>query len=60
MNNEQVFVGKNDDLKVFSLDGNSNTCQEHKMSTSLLTIQNGNAISSICKGLAIYARKILF
>ena len=50
LNNEQVFVGKNDDLSHFSFDNDGLTCEADKMTTPLLTIQNGTAVSSICKG----------
>ena len=51
---KQIFVGKNDDLGSFKLTVPSNRwpsiCSEDNMSTSSLTIKNGEVIQSQCKG----------
>ena len=51
VNNEQILVGKNNDLSNFVFDqDNQNVCLENLMRTSSLTIQNGQVVESICKG----------
>ena len=50
MNNKQILVGENDDLSHFSFDNDRLACGPDKMTTPLLTIQNGTVVSSICKG----------
>ena len=50
MNNKQVLVGENDDLSLFTMDGDRSVCQVKEMVTSLLKIQNENVIFSACKG----------
>ena len=51
LNNEQIFVGKNDDLSHFAFDNDGLACKADRMTTPLLTIQNGTVVSSRCKGL---------
>ena len=50
---KQIFVGAMNDQSSFIIDGNQNSCQEEKMSTAQITIQNGEVLSSECKGLSI-------
>ena len=47
--NNQLFVGKNNNLTSFWIDGNDQYCLDDFMSTSQITIQNEQVISSICK-----------
>ena len=53
VNDKQIFVGALNDQSFFIIDGNQNSCQEQKMTTTQITIQNGEVISSECKGLSI-------
>ena len=54
VNNEKILVGKNNDLSNFEFDQVNQyeepVCLENLMRTSSLTIQNGQAVESICKG----------
>ena len=59
VNGQQLLVGALDDQPSFWIDGNNNSCDYDKMSTSQLTIQNGAIISSACKGLT-KTYKIMF
>ena len=49
INSNQLFVGKNNNLPSFWIDGNDQYCLNDFMSTSQITIQNDQVISSICK-----------
>ena len=49
INSNQLFVGKNNNLSSFWIDGNDQYCLDDFMSTSQITIQNDQVISSICK-----------
>lgn len=49
INNTQLLVGKNNNLQSFWIDGNDNYCLDDFMTTSQMTIQNGQVISSLCK-----------
>ena len=49
INSNQLFVGKNNNLASFWIDGNDQYCLDDFMSTSQITIQNDQVISSICK-----------
>ena len=49
INSNQLFVGKNNNLPIFWIDGNDQYCLDDFMSTSQITIQNEQVISSICK-----------
>ena len=51
VNNQQIFVGRNDDIAKFAIDGDRSVCLANQMSTPLLTIQNGEVVTSACKGL---------
>ena len=51
MNNQQIFVGRNDDIAKFAIDGDRSVCLANQMSTPLLTIQNGEVVTSACKGM---------
>ena len=48
INNNQLLVGKHNNLQGFWIDGNDNYCLDNFMSTSQITIQNGQVISSLC------------
>ena len=50
INEKQIFVGKNKKQLNFWIDGNQNECSNEFMSTSQITIQNTEIISSECKG----------
>ena len=54
VNNEQILVGKNNDLTKFEIDQPDQfekpACLDNEMRTSSLTIQNGQVVESICKG----------
>ena len=54
VNNEQILVGKNNDLSNFEFDQVGHyekpVCLENLMRTSSLTIQNGKVVESECKG----------
>ena len=54
VNDEQILVGKNNDLSNFEFDQENQyeepVCLDNKMRTSSLTIQNGQVVESICKG----------
>ena len=49
INSNQLFVGKNNNLTSFWIDGNDQYCLDDFMSTSQITLQNEQVISSICK-----------
>ena len=49
VNNEQLFVGKNNDQAYFWIDENDLDCTDDHMSTDVLTIQNGQVYYSECK-----------
>ena len=49
IDNIPLFVGKNNNLPSFWIDENDQYCLDDFMSTSQITIQNGQAISSLCK-----------
>ena len=49
INNNQLFVGKNNNLPSFWIDGNDQYCLDDFMSTSQIIIQNEQVISSLCK-----------
>ena len=49
INRNQLFVGKNNNLTSFWIDGNDQYCLDDFMSTSQITLQNEQVISSICK-----------
>ena len=49
INSNQLFVGKNNNLPSFWIDENDQYCLDDFMSTSQITIQNEQVISSICK-----------
>ena len=51
VNNQQIFVGRNADIGMFVLDGDRSICSADQMSTPLLTIQNGEVVTSACKGM---------
>ena len=48
-NVKQVLVGKNDNLPSFWMDQNDQYCLDNLMSSSQITIQNGQVNSSVCK-----------
>ena len=54
VNNEQILVGKNNDLTRFEFDQPDQweglACLDNEMRTSSLTIQNGQVVESECKG----------
>ena len=49
-NNNQLLVGKNNDLRSFWIDGDQQDCLDDFMSTSQIGIRNGVAFSSSCEG----------
>ena len=49
ININQLLVGKNSNLPSFWIDGNDQYCLDDFMSTSQITLQNEQVISSICK-----------
>ena len=49
INSNQLLVGKNNNLTSFWIDGNDQYCLDDFMSTSQITLQNEQVISSICK-----------
>ena len=51
INSKQLFVGKNNNLPIFWIDGNDQYCLDDFMSSSQITIQNGQIYSSVCKPL---------
>ena len=51
VNENQIFVGKFNNLSYFWIDDNHNECIDENMSTPYLTIKNGEITSSFCKGL---------
>ena len=59
VNDKQIFVGALNDQSSFIIDGNQNSCQDQKMTTSQITIQNGEVLSSECKGLSFLSFYIL-
>ena len=54
-NNEQVFVGPNNDIEHFSMDQDGLICSDEKMKTSTISIKNGIVLDSECKGLSNYS-----
>ena len=58
VNNEQILVGKNNDLSNFEFDQESwddpQVCRDDIMRTSYLTIQNGQVIGSVCEGKSFF------
>ena len=58
INENQILVGKNKDMSVFWIDGNNNQCTENIMSTSQIIIQNGDIISSECKGISRFLLRV--
>ena len=54
VNNEQILVGKNNDLTKFEIDQPDQfekpACLDNEMRTSSLTIQNGQVVESEYKG----------
>ena len=50
INNNQILVGKNNDLAFFEFVSDDEHCSNDYMSSSQITIQNGQVISSTCKG----------
>ena len=51
INGKQIFVGALNNQPSFIIDGNQNYCKLNKMVTAHITIQNGQVISSKCKGI---------
>ena len=51
ININQLLVGKNSNLPSFWIDGNDQYCLDDFMSSSQITIQNGQISSSVCKPL---------
>ena len=49
VNGKQVFVGENDDLSEFLLGNDELVCNEKKVTTPLITIQNEKVVASQCK-----------
>ena len=49
INNNQLFVGKYNNLSSFWIDENDQYCLNDFMSTSQITIRNSQVISSLCK-----------
>ena len=49
VNEEQIFVGKNNDLPFFVLTNAEMLCTNDQMATPLITIQNGEIIASSCQ-----------
>ena len=50
INGKKQFVGKNNDLQSFWIDKNDHYCLDDFMSTSQITIKNGQIHSSDCDG----------
>ena len=50
-NNQQVFVGPNNDIPNFSMDGDGLICNDDNVKSSWLTIKNGEVVFAKCKGL---------
>ena len=51
VNNNQMLVGKNNDMTSFDFDRpDSPGCRDHAVKTSSLTIQNGQVVESECTG----------
>ena len=48
VNGEKMFVGQNGDQPSFWIDGDQQYCGQDYMSTTEITIQNGNIVSSEC------------
>lgn len=55
MNDEQIFVGINNDSANFVIDGNQHTCSDFQMVSPWLEIQNGRVTDSECSGIATTA-----
>ena len=51
ININQLLVGKNSNLPSFWIDGNDQYCLDDFVSSSQITIQNGQISSSVCKPL---------
>ena len=49
INGNKLFVGKNDDLQGFWIDKDDRYCFDDFMSTTQITIKNGQVDSSDCK-----------
>ena len=49
ININQLLVGKNSNLPSFWIDGSDQYCLDNFMSSSQITIQNGQVNSSVCK-----------
>ena len=54
LNGNQMKVGKMNNQSSFWIDGNNHECQDDYLSTSEITFQNEEVISSYCKGILIY------
>ena len=52
INRNPLLVGKSNNLQNFWIDSNEPYCSDHFMSSSQITIRNGQVISSTCKGTA--------
>ena len=50
INRNPLLVGKSNNLQNFWIDNNEPYCLDHFMSSSQITIRNGQVISSTCKG----------
>ena len=50
INFNPLLVGANNNLQSFWIDSNDKYCSDEYMSSSEITIQNGQVISSTCKG----------
>ena len=50
INDEQIIVGKNNDLPNFIMSSEQNICTAEQVRTSLITVKNGKVISSSCHG----------
>ena len=50
INGTQIFVGPENNQTSFWIDRNQPSCENHKLSTKEITIQNGQVIFSECKG----------
>ena len=48
VNDKKMLVGQDGDQQSFWIDGNNQHCSSDFMSTTEITIQNGNVVSSQC------------
>ena len=48
VNDKKMLVGQDGDQQSFWIDGNGQRCSSDSMSTTEITIQNGNVVSSEC------------